>query len=88
LEDWPLALLDYRSLDTMRDLVPSDNIYTHVVCESYNVIWNESHRWYFLGQQQKDEVLMFKTFDTYAAKGHARGESKNARRSEIEDDEL
>lgn len=76
LEDWPLALLDYRSLDPMRDLVPSDNIYSHVIRETYNVIHNDKHRWYFLDRQREDEVLLFKTFDTKATKSHARG--KNA----------
>lgn len=74
LEDWPLALLDYTSINKDRDLVASDNIYTHVIRETYNVLFNEQHKWYYLENQQPDEVLMFKTFDTYAAKGHARGE--------------
>lgn len=73
LEDWPLALMDYRSLDRTRDLVPSDNIYTHVIRETYNVLRNESHQWYFLDGQNVDEVFLFKTYDSYAAKGHARG---------------
>jgi hypothetical protein len=73
LQDWPLALLDYTSLDNERDLIASDNVYTHVIRETYNVIHNEKHRWYYLENQQPDEVLLFKTFDSRATKGNARG---------------
>ncbi|KAG4438248.1 hypothetical protein IFR05_006276 [Cadophora sp. M221] len=72
LKDWPLGLLDYTSVDVQRDLVASDNIYTHVVRETYNVLHNANHSWYYLEDQQPDEVLIFKTFDTNATKGHAR----------------
>ncbi|OJD10912.1 hypothetical protein AJ78_08200 [Emergomyces pasteurianus Ep9510] len=72
LQDWPLGLLDYTSLDNPRDLVASDNIYPHVIRETYNVIFNEQHKWYYLEDQQPDEVLVFKGFDTHATRGHAR----------------
>ncbi|KAH7310950.1 hypothetical protein BKA65DRAFT_518344 [Rhexocercosporidium sp. MPI-PUGE-AT-0058] len=72
LKDWPLGLLDYTSIDIQRDLVASDNIYTHVMRETYNVLHNPKHRWYYLEDQQPDEVLIFKTFDTNATKSHAR----------------
>ncbi|KAJ5940794.1 hypothetical protein N7516_000962 [Penicillium verrucosum] len=73
LRDWPLAMLDYRSLDKENDLVASDNIYTHAIRETYNVLYNESHKWYYLEDQRPDEVLIFKTFDSLATKGNARG---------------
>ncbi|KAF2252355.1 hypothetical protein BU26DRAFT_502835 [Trematosphaeria pertusa] len=72
LQDWPLAMMDYRSLDVFRDLIASDNIYLHKIRENYNVLWNKSHKWYFLENHQPNEVLVFKTFDTYAGKGNAR----------------
>ncbi|KAF2261847.1 hypothetical protein CC78DRAFT_619041, partial [Lojkania enalia] len=72
VQDWPLALMDYRSLDVFRDLIASDNIYMHKIRENYNVLYNKRHRWYFLEDQQPYEVFVFRTFDTYAAKGHAR----------------
>ncbi|KAL3479805.1 hypothetical protein BJX99DRAFT_221806 [Aspergillus californicus] len=72
LQDWPLALLDYTSLNTQRDLVASDNIYTHVIRETYNVLHSDRHRWYYLENQQPDEVLLFKTFDSLSSKGNAR----------------
>ncbi|KKZ61378.1 hypothetical protein EMCG_03984 [[Emmonsia] crescens] len=72
LQDWPLGLLDYTSIDNTRDLVASDNIYPHVIRETYNVIFNGRHKWYYLEDQQPDEVLVFKGFDTHATRGHAR----------------
>jgi hypothetical protein len=84
LKDWPLGLLDYASIDKEKDLVASDNIYTHVIRETYNVLWNERHKWYYLEDQQPDEVLMFKTFDTHATRGHARGEFLQMRHSRID----
>jgi hypothetical protein len=64
--------MDYASLDKERDLICSDNIYVHRIRENYNVLWNEKHKWYFLEEHQPNEILVFKTFDTHAAKGHAR----------------
>ncbi|RYN16987.1 hypothetical protein AA0119_g11274 [Alternaria tenuissima] len=72
LEDWPLALMDYTSLNKAHDLIASDNIYVHRIRENYNVLWNKEHQWYFLENQQPHEILVFKTFDTHATKGHAR----------------
>ncbi|CAN9139416.1 unnamed protein product [Alternaria alternata] len=72
LEDWPLALMDYTSLNKAHDLISSDNIYVHRIRENYNVLWNEEHKWYFLENHQPHEILVFKTFDTHATKGHAR----------------
>jgi hypothetical protein len=74
LEDWPLALMDYTSLNKAHDLIASDNIYVHRIRENYNVLWNKEHQWYFLENQQPHEILVFKTFDTHATKGHARRE--------------
>lgn len=71
-------MLDYRSLDKENDLVASDNIYTHAIRETYNVLYSESHKWYYLEDQQPDEVLIFKTFDSLATKGNARGNSESS----------
>ena len=64
LRDWPLGVCDYRSLDLENDLISSDNILPHKVAETYNVIYNEAHRWYYLKDQMPDEVLIFKSFDS------------------------
>lgn len=43
--------------------MPTDNVYPHVVSETYNVLHSERHRWYYLREQQPDELYLFKSFD-------------------------
>lgn len=57
----------------MRDLIPSDNIYPHMVSETYNVFYNKDHRWYYLGNMTADEAVILKNFDSKDVKGTARG---------------
>jgi hypothetical protein len=64
LKDWPLGVCDFRSLDVSRDLIASDNILPHMVGETYNVLHNKRHRWYYLKDQMPNEVLIFKSFDS------------------------
>jgi hypothetical protein len=66
LRDWPLGVCDFRSLDVSRDLIASDNILPHTVGETYNVLHNKSHRWYYLKDQRPNEILVFKSFDSMA----------------------
>ncbi|KAF2811980.1 uncharacterized protein BDZ99DRAFT_284733 [Mytilinidion resinicola] len=61
--DWPLALCDYSSLDVDTDLVATDNVYPHVVSETFNVFHNPKHAWYYLSNQMPHESLIFKGFD-------------------------
>ncbi|OIW32922.1 hypothetical protein CONLIGDRAFT_695192 [Coniochaeta ligniaria NRRL 30616] len=72
LQDWPLALCDYGSIDPHADLIASDNIYTHLVTETYNVFHRPYHRWYYLRDMNPDEVLVFKTYDSKADGSNAR----------------
>ncbi|KAF1963708.1 hypothetical protein CC80DRAFT_557569 [Byssothecium circinans] len=62
--DFPLALCDYRSIDVEKDLVAVDNVYPHVVSETYSVLHNPKHTWYYLSNQMPHETLLFKGFDT------------------------
>jgi len=64
LKDWPLGVCDFRSVDVARDLIASDNILPHVVGETYNVLHNKRHQWYYLEEQMPNEILMFKSFDS------------------------
>ncbi|KAK0625096.1 hypothetical protein B0T17DRAFT_261280 [Bombardia bombarda] len=63
LHDWPLGLLDYTSLDPANDLVATDSVYPHIVSETYNVLHNDKHKWYYLSEQQPSEMFLFKSFD-------------------------
>lgn len=74
--DWPLAVCDYTSLNTSEDLIASDNVYTHTIAETYNVLFQKRHRWYYVNGMCSDEVLVFKAFDSKASKGNARSKQR------------
>lgn len=73
LSVWPLAVLDYTSVDCARDLIASDNVYQHQVSQTYNVFFNSSHRWFYLSGHQPHELLLFKAYDSKTKPGTARG---------------
>lgn len=59
----PLALADAHSVpDT--DLIPVSLIYPDRTGETYTVLPNAAHRWYFKYAQQPDEPLFIKCFDS------------------------
>jgi len=64
LEDWPLGVVDWRSVDVERDLIPSDTVFPTNVAETLQVHHSPSHSWHYLDKQRKDEVLLFKIFDS------------------------
>jgi hypothetical protein len=70
LEDAPLALVDARSV-AAEDLVPTDLIYTDRIGEIYNVRHNPAHRWYYAPRMSRDEVLLFRCYDS-STDGRAR----------------
>lgn len=67
--DWPLGVCDITSVDEKTDLVPTDNVWSFTVSETYNVLNNPKHAWYFVNNQTCEDVLLFKGFDN--AKGVA-----------------
>jgi len=64
LQDWPLAVCDSSSVDIEHDFIPSDSVFPHNVAETLQVFHNKAHSWWFLSDQCRDEVLLFKIFDT------------------------
>lgn len=71
LEDEPLAICDARSI------APSDLIRTVLynsgdrIGESYSLAHNPDHRWFYVRRMERDEVLVFKCYDS-ATDGRAR----------------
>ena len=59
----PLGLLDGSSV-VIDDLVPSPIIYPDRRGEIYSVRHNPNHRWYYFSQMRRDEILLFKGFDS------------------------
>ncbi|KAF2120077.1 hypothetical protein BDV96DRAFT_641935 [Lophiotrema nucula] len=63
VQDWPLAVCDANSVDE-DDLVPTDVIYPKWVAENCMVRFNAKQKWYWLPDQQDDELLVFKAYDS------------------------
>ncbi|MBV8613019.1 MAG: hypothetical protein JOY66_04520 [Acetobacteraceae bacterium] len=61
--DAPLAVADASSV-SFSDLVPTDLIYPNRVGETYSVLFNPAHRWYYTKEQRPDEVLLLKCYDS------------------------
>lgn len=70
LEDAPLALADAQSV-AADDFVATDLLYTDRTGETYNVRHNPAHRWYYAPRMSRDEVLLFRSYDS-ADDGRAR----------------
>jgi hypothetical protein len=70
LEDAPLALCDARSI-AAEDLVATDLLYEDRTGEIYNVRHNPAHRWFYAPRMSRDEVLLFRCYDS-AEDGRAR----------------
>ncbi|KAH9883002.1 hypothetical protein J1614_000368, partial [Plenodomus biglobosus] len=61
--NWPLALCDATTVSPT-DLIPTSFITPNYVGEMYNVMYHPDHTWYYLSQQEPDEVLLFKIADS------------------------
>ncbi len=66
----PLALCDFASARP-GDFVASERRAKDRIGELELVLYNPEHRWYYFPQQQFDEALLLKTFDS-ATDGRAR----------------
>lgn len=63
LQDAPLAVCDARSV-APGDLVASDLVYPHRVGETYSVLYNPAHRWYYVPEMRADQTLFIKCSDS------------------------
>lgn len=67
--DAPLAMCDARSV-AAGDLVASDIHYPDRTGEIYQLLHNPAHAWSYFPAMTRDEVLIFKQFDSAAAACH------------------
>jgi len=63
IEDYPLAVCDSETV-AKEDLVESDHIFPDFQSETYCVLHNDHHRWYYLSSQTRDEVLLITNYDS------------------------
>jgi len=66
VEDCPLALCDFRTVDKT-DLVPMDIVYPHFVDEAYEVRYNPAHRWFYKKGMRQEDMIVFKLYDNLAS---------------------
>ncbi len=59
----PLAIADARSIGT-KELIPSARVYPDRRGEVYHSTYNPEHRWYYFPNMQRNEAIVFKTFDS------------------------
>ncbi|PCH36584.1 hypothetical protein WOLCODRAFT_140509 [Wolfiporia cocos MD-104 SS10] len=60
----PLAVSDWRYLDTTNDLVHVRFIYPHREGSTFSVRYNPNHKWHYLSNQTPEEVTLIKCFDS------------------------
>lgn len=72
----PLAIADARTIG-IRELFPSSRVYPDRVGEVYHCAFNPAHRWYYFPKMQRNEAIVFKTFDS-AIDGRARWTAHSA----------
>jgi hypothetical protein len=59
----PLAIAEARSL-ARKDLIPTERKYPDRVGEIYHITFNPEHRWFYFPNMQRNEALVFKTYDS------------------------
>jgi len=59
----PLAIADARSI-APKDLIPTERRYPDRVGEIYHITLNPDHRWFYFPNMQRNEALVFKTYDS------------------------
>ncbi len=72
LEQWPLTVCDARTIDdtqltqTRREapLRPEPSFEYNRPSETRHAIYDPNHKWYWFPRMTRDEVLMFKNYDT------------------------
>lgn len=63
VQDWPLAFCDGSSVRS-EDLIETDHLRRGYAGANMNLCYREGQKWYFLSKQTRDEVAIFKNFDS------------------------
>jgi hypothetical protein len=64
VNDHPLALGDARTFDLHRDGIVTTLVFPHYVGQAIELHHHPDHRWYYASEQQKDEIWVFKCYDS------------------------
>lgn len=66
--DWPLAVLDYTTVDPDKDSTSNDILNASSVGENKLLHASPKHRWYYLSDQNVHELLIFRNVDSKGAR--------------------
>jgi hypothetical protein len=66
----PLAMADARSV-AAEDLLIAERRYPNRVGQTYRLMYNPAHRWFYFPEMRRDEAIVFKVYDS-AKDGRAR----------------
>jgi len=72
VKDYPLAVADYRTIKFDSDLEPTDLIYPHRTGETFSVRYGPHQKWYYISNQQPDDVILLKCYESDVVDGRAR----------------
>merc|ERR1711990_741529 len=65
IQDWPLAMLDERSIvNKSEDLIQIDDMKPMNLLNMRKNYNYQQQKWYYFPEMQKDEVLLFKQYDS------------------------
>jgi len=63
IEANPLAVADAGSVD-MADFLVAERRYPNRVGQTYRLMYNPRHRWFYFPRMRRDEALVFKVYDS------------------------
>ncbi|KID93397.1 hypothetical protein MAJ_10634, partial [Metarhizium majus ARSEF 297] len=61
--DWPLAVCDYSTIQPL-DIVHADVLHVDRVTENQLLHPNDQHRWYYVQNQQHNDLIVFRNVDS------------------------
>ena len=68
VESEPLALIDGSTIPEV-GFIPYQRRYKERTGETYHIAYSPEHRWYYFPQMTRDEIIVFKVFDTDPSAG-------------------
>jgi hypothetical protein len=68
IHDWPLAICDAESVDK-EDVTPADVVSLEQAIENMVVHYNPKQQWYYLSNQEPNELLIFRQADSENRQG-------------------
>ncbi|KAI4864625.1 hypothetical protein F4820DRAFT_422926 [Hypoxylon rubiginosum] len=68
VENWPLAFCDRKSVQK-GDLIAADFVRRDYAGETYFLKYSPDYKWHYMSDQERDDVVLFKIYDSSAADG-------------------